>query len=42
MIFEVLTEVALVASFGNGVPDLRQLYTLHVTEFGYELVVALL
>jgi hypothetical protein len=42
MIFEVLTEVTFVACFGNGVPDLRQFHTLHVTEFGYEFVVALL
>ena len=42
MILEVLAEVALVASLGNGVAHGGQLDALQVAEFGYQLVVALL
>ena len=42
MIFEVLAQVTLVASFGNGFPDLWQFYVLQLTELGYEFVVAFL
>jgi hypothetical protein len=42
MVFEVLAEVTLIAGLCDGIPHLWQFHTLHMTEFGYELVVALL
>ena len=42
MVFKVLAEVSLVAGLGNGFPNLGKFYKLHVTEFGYQFVVAFL
>jgi hypothetical protein len=42
MVFKVLAEVSLVAGLGNGFPNLGKFYEFHVTEFGYQFVVAFL